>query len=76
MGEPIKEVGLDLSDPNYANAEKAYFEVKLKGSLARGSMFFWADKSKESESWNVSRIELQLKNDDKRLVIKKPVELN
>lgn len=35
-------------------------------------MFFWADKPQDSENWNVSRVELQLENDDeKRLVIKK-----
>lgn len=72
LGEPIKEVGLDIGEPNYANHEKAHFEVKVSGSKDRGSIFFWADKQKDDEKWNVSRIELQLKGDDeKRLVIKK-----
>lgn len=72
LGEPIKEVGLDLGEPNYANQEKAHFEVKVKGPTAKATMFFWAEK--ESEAWNVSRIELQLKDDeDKRLIIKKPI---
>lgn len=68
-------MGLDLSEPNYANSEKAHFEVKLKGSTAKGSMFFWAERLKDSESWNVSRIELQMKDDkEKRLLIKKTSE--
>lgn len=71
LGEPIKEVGLDISNPNYANQEQAHFELQLKGTRARGTLFFWANKLKEAETWNVSRIELQLKDDDKRLVIKK-----
>lgn len=70
LGEPIKDVGTDLTEPNYANKEKAHFEVRLSGSKAKGSMFFWAEKSTD-EKWDVTRIELQLKDDDKRLLIKK-----
>jgi Cytochrome oxidase complex assembly protein 1 len=74
LGEPMKEVGVDIGHPNYADSEKAHFEVKLKGPNAKGSMFFWAEKIKEVEDWNVSRIEFQLKDDDKRLVVKKSLE--
>lgn len=72
LGDPIREVGLDLAHPNHADSEKAHFEVKVKGPIAKGTMYFWAEKPNESESWNVSKIELQLKNDDKRLIVKKP----
>lgn len=74
LGEPIKDVGTDITDPNYADKEKAHFEVKVSGSKAKGSIFFWAEKPAEEEKWNVTRIELQLKDDDKRLLIKKPAE--
>lgn len=72
-------MGVDLGEPNYASAEKAHFEVKLKGKregkVSKGTMYFWAEKSKESESWNVSRIELQMEDDsEKRLLIKKPLD--
>lgn len=71
LGEPIKESGLDLGEPNYANDQKAHFEVQVKGPKAKGTMYFWAEKLTD-EQWNVSRIEFQLKDDDeKRLLIKK-----
>jgi hypothetical protein len=72
LGDSIKDIGTDLTEPNYASQEKAHFEVKVKGSKAKGSMYFWAEKEKEAEHWEVTRIELQLKDDpDKRLLIKK-----
>lgn len=72
LGEPIKENGLDLGEPNYANKDKAHFEVQVKGPKAKGTMYFWAEKIADAEQWNVSRIEFQLKDDDeKRLLIKK-----
>lgn len=76
FGEPIKDIGTDLVEPNYANQEKAHFEVKIKGPKSNGSMFFWAEKPLKAEHWEVTRIELQLKDDDKRLLIKKPEVIN
>lgn len=72
LGEPIKEVGIDLGEPNVYKSDQAYVEVSVKGSQNRGTLYFWADKPEGVEQWNVSRIELQLKDDDKRLLIKKP----
>jgi Cytochrome oxidase complex assembly protein 1 len=74
LGEPIKDTGTDITEPNYANNAKAHFEVRVAGSKAKGSIFFWAEKPEEGGPWDVTRIELQLKDDDKRLLIKKPVE--
>lgn len=71
LGEPIREVGIDLGEPNVYKPDKAYVEVAVKGSQNRGTLYFWAEKPNEAEQWNVSRIELQLKDDDKRLLIKK-----
>lgn len=73
LGEPIKETSFEYGKPNYADAEKAYFEVHIKGPKAKGILYFWANKPKEAEHWDVSRIEFQLRDDDtRRLVIKKP----
>lgn len=35
LGEPIKEAGFDIGDPNYCNDKEAHFEVKVKGSKNR-----------------------------------------
>ncbi|CAO1344376.1 unnamed protein product [Diamesa hyperborea] len=72
LGEPIKDAGFDIGHPNYADSEKAHFEVKVKGSKERGALFFWSERI--DDKWNITRAELELKNDpDKRLVIKKSI---
>lgn len=71
LGEPIRDVGVELGEPNVYKSDEAYVEVAVKGSQSRGTLYFWADKPENAEQWNVSRIELQLKDDDKRLLIKK-----
>ncbi|CAO1341163.1 unnamed protein product [Diamesa tonsa] len=72
LGEPIKDAGFDIGQPNYADSEKAHFEVKVKGSKERGALFFWSERIEDK--WNITRAELELKNDpDKRLVIKKSI---
>ncbi|KAL7018768.1 hypothetical protein ACKWTF_010906 [Chironomus riparius] len=72
LGEPIKEVGLDVGDPNYANNTEAHFEVKVKGPQNKGTMYFWADRPSDKDKWQIRRLELELQNDDKRLVVIKP----
>ncbi|CAO1309658.1 unnamed protein product [Diamesa serratosioi] len=70
LGEPIKDAGFDIGHPNYADSEKAHFEIKVKGSKERGAFFFWSERI--DEKWNITKAELELKNDpEKRLVIKK-----
>lgn len=54
---------------NYSDGKNARFEVSLKGSKQKGTVFFWAVN--EENKWNVHRMELQLKDDPtKRLFIK------
>lgn len=73
LGEPIKDAGFDIGHPNYADSEKAHFEVKVKGSKERGALFFWSERV--DDKWNITRAELELKNDpEKRLVIKKSID--
>ena len=72
LGEPIKENGFDIGDPNYANSTSAHFEVSVKGSEKRGTMYFWAERPSEKDKWLINRLELELKNDDKRLLVVKP----
>ncbi|XP_070508115.1 uncharacterized protein [Chironomus tepperi] len=71
LGEPIKEVGLDVGEPNFANSTGAHFEVKVKGSQNKGTMYFWADRPTDKDKWQISRLELEIQNDDKRLVVVK-----
>jgi cytochrome c oxidase assembly factor 1 len=68
LGEPIKDY-VDIMHPNHADDNKAYFEVKVKGTKENGTMFFWANKS--DEKWKIEQLELQLDNDNKRLVVVK-----
>lgn len=71
LGEPIKEIGFDLGDEyrNFSDGKNARFEVSVKGPKEKGTLFFWA--MKDDNTWNVHRMELQLKNDPtKRLFIK------
>lgn len=74
LGEPIRETGFDIGDPNYANNLSAHFEVKVRGSQNSGTMYFWADRPTDNDKWQISRLELELKNDDKRLLVVKPKE--
>ncbi|KAG5673381.1 hypothetical protein PVAND_003437 [Polypedilum vanderplanki] len=69
LGEPIKEAGFDIGKPNYADAKEAYFEIGVKGPKNIGKMYFWAVS--ENEKWTIDRLELELRNDDKRLAIVK-----
>lgn len=69
LGEPIKEIAygsFEYGKPNFADDEQAYFEVKIKGPKARGTLFFWAKKEKDDKHWDVNRIEFQLGDDDSR----------
>ncbi|XP_068143800.1 cytochrome c oxidase assembly factor 1 homolog [Drosophila tropicalis] len=71
LGEPIKESGFDMSDINNScNAEKAQFEVSVRGSKDKGTVFFWASKS--DNGWLIDRLELETKqNPNKRFLLKK-----
>ncbi|KAM7344039.1 uncharacterized protein ACRADG_010882 isoform 1-T2 [Cochliomyia hominivorax] len=71
LGEPIKNMGIDISDPqNNCDGEKAQFEVSIKGSKERGKMFFTATRN-EDLGWLIDSLELELKSQpDKRFLIK------
>lgn len=72
LGEPIKEVGFDLADPehNFCDGTKAQFEVRVRGPKDKGRMYFWAERA-DSEGWIVKRLEVELKSvPDKRLIVK------
>lgn len=59
MGEPIKETGFDLSNPNNScDASYAQFEVKVKGPKDKGVLYFWATNH-INEGWLVDRLELE-----------------
>lgn len=74
MGEPIKETGFDLADPqhNFCDGTRAQFEVSVKGPKDKGKMYFWAERA-ESKEWFVNRLEVELNSiPDKRLIVQKP----
>lgn len=73
LGEPIRELGVDLQDKdNQVDGYKAHFKVTVKGPKERGTMLFWAQRPDVKQSWDVQRIELELKSDpNKRLLVKK-----
>lgn len=73
LGEPIKDAGFDLADKeNKSDHYNAFYKVKVIGPNNRGIMYFWAERQDIKESWNVKRIELELKDQpDRRLVVKK-----
>lgn len=73
LGEPIKDYLFDVAntEKNYTNDLSAHYEVPVGGSKTRGTVHFWADRKETSDSWNVNRIELELRDDaTKRLLIK------
>ncbi|XP_020713398.1 uncharacterized protein LOC101456876 [Ceratitis capitata] len=72
LGEPIKELGFDLSDSkNFSDGQNAQFEVHVKGSNDRGKMYFWATRAPET-GWLVDRLELEVRSQpEKRFLIKK-----
>ncbi|XP_039954136.1 uncharacterized protein LOC126756414 [Bactrocera neohumeralis] len=72
LGEPIKELGFDLSDSsNFSDGQIAQFMVHVKGVKDKGKMYFWANRTPDS-SWFIDRLELELSSQpDKRFLIKK-----
>lgn len=46
----------------------------MKGPQNKGTMYFWADRPSDKDKWQISRLELELQNDDKRLVVIKPLD--
>jgi cytochrome c oxidase assembly factor 1 len=65
----VNDLKMLIGDPNHASATEAYFEIGVKGAKNRGTMYFWA--TCENNQWAIDRLELQLKNDDKRLAVVK-----
>jgi len=37
-------------------------------------MYFWADRPSDKDKWQIRRLELELQNDNKRLVVIKPTD--
>ncbi|XP_011196645.1 uncharacterized protein LOC105221388 [Zeugodacus cucurbitae] len=72
LGEPIKELGFDLSDSNnFSDGQNAHFMINVKGFKDKGKMYFWATRTTES-GWFIDRLELELRSQpDKRFLIKK-----
>ncbi|KAH8372871.1 hypothetical protein KR009_007004 [Drosophila setifemur] len=77
LGEPIKDSGIDLANTNNnCNAEKAQFEVAVRGSKDKGTLYFWASHQPD-KGWLIDRLELETKlNPDKRFLLKKSEELS
>lgn len=74
LGEPIKETGFDLTDPqhNFCDGTNAQFEVSVKGPKDKGKMYFWAERGENSKEWFVNRLEVELNSiPDKRLIVQK-----
>ncbi|XP_017126434.1 uncharacterized protein LOC108145488 [Drosophila elegans] len=76
LGEPIKDSGIDLSNANNnCNAEMAHFEVSVRGSKDKGTLYFWASHQPD-RGWLIDRLELETKlNPEKRFLLKKSEEL-
>ncbi|XP_037944916.1 uncharacterized protein LOC119677585 [Teleopsis dalmanni] len=74
LGEPIKELGFDLSDKkNSCDGQKAHFEIKVRGPQDRGTIYFWATRT-DNQGWILDRLDLEVKSQpDKRFLIKKSV---
>uniref|UniRef100_A0A1A9WHV7 Cytochrome oxidase complex assembly protein 1 n=1 Tax=Glossina brevipalpis TaxID=37001 RepID=A0A1A9WHV7_9MUSC len=72
LGEPIKDMGFDISDSehNQCDGQTAQFEVAVKGSKNRGTLYFWATRNNET-GWLLDRLELEIKTEpDKRFILK------
>uniref|UniRef100_A0A1A9V634 Cytochrome oxidase complex assembly protein 1 n=1 Tax=Glossina austeni TaxID=7395 RepID=A0A1A9V634_GLOAU len=75
LGEPIKDMGFDISDSkhNQCDGQTAQFEVAVKGSKNRGTLYFWATRNNET-GWLLDRLELEIKAEpDKRFILKRPI---
>ncbi|XP_017027740.1 cytochrome c oxidase assembly factor 1 homolog [Drosophila kikkawai] len=75
LGEPIKDSGIDLGNPNNnCNAHMAQFEVSVRGSKDKGTLYFWASHQPD-KGWLIDRLELETKlNPEKRFLLKKSDE--
>lgn len=71
LGEPIKNMGFDVGDPqNNCDGQNAHFEVAVKGSKERGKMIFSATRNEE-KGWLVNSLALELKSQpDRRYIVK------
>ncbi|KAF2900723.1 hypothetical protein ILUMI_05464 [Ignelater luminosus] len=72
LGEPIKAGAIDVSDEkNFTHHLSAHYEVPVRGTKQKGVLHFWADRKDTEDHWNVSRMELELKNEPtRRLLVK------
>lgn len=72
LGEPIKDGNFSLdSKINSCTESKATFQIPVKGSKDKGTLFFWAERPNLEDKWNVYRMELELQKDvTKRLMIR------
>ncbi|EDW62150.1 uncharacterized protein [Drosophila virilis] len=75
LGEPIKDSGFDLSNVNNTcDADKAQFEISVRGPKDKGTVFFWATNNRE-KGWLIDRLELEAKlHPNKRFLLKKQDE--
>jgi cytochrome c oxidase assembly factor 1 len=74
LGEPIRDGDLDLgkSETNHCDGLKAQFHVPVRGPQNKGIFHFWAMRESLKHPWEVTRSELELKDDSsKRLIIVK-----
>lgn len=71
LGEPIKEFGFDLSNPNNTcSASHAQIEVKVKGPKDKGTVYFWATHHLE-KGWLIDRLEMEAKkHPNKRFLLR------
>lgn len=71
LGEPIKDSGFDMSNANnICNADRAQFEISVRGPKDKGTVFFWA--TNREKGWFIDRLELEAnQHPNKRFLIKK-----
>ncbi|XP_055374574.1 uncharacterized protein LOC129607552 [Condylostylus longicornis] len=71
LGEPIRESGFELAGTKnwFKGGKIEQFEISVKGSKDKGTIFFDSDKT--DEGWILKKLELEVKaHPDKRFLVK------
>lgn len=70
LGEPIREKGFDLGDTrrNYCDSNRAQFEVKVRGTKDKGTMYFWAEREAADVGVDASKVDAGAEAGPKSLV--------
>lgn len=70
LGEPIREKGFDLGDTrrNFCDGSRAQFEVKVRGTKDKGTMYFWAEREAADDAGVESKLDAGAEISQKSLV--------